>query len=72
LTRTYTKVGFNRCNETTLSQTSMCQTIVVNSIEDFCIYIPPTLMPVGNAEAGMVAACTKVCQVAEFFFDLAS
>ncbi|KAH7087970.1 hypothetical protein BKA62DRAFT_745729 [Auriculariales sp. MPI-PUGE-AT-0066] len=53
------QVGFNKCNSTTQTQDSMCQTIVVNSIDDFCIYIPPTLMEVGNAEAGMVAACTK-------------
>jgi hypothetical protein len=53
------QVGVNQCNASTQNQQSVCQTIHVNSIDDFCIFIPQTETPIGNAEAGMVAACTK-------------
>ncbi|KZV83513.1 hypothetical protein EXIGLDRAFT_777472 [Exidia glandulosa HHB12029] len=53
------QVGYNQCNSTTQGQDSRCQTLIVNSLEDFCIWGPQTLMEVGNAEAGVVAYCTK-------------
>ncbi|KZV85082.1 hypothetical protein EXIGLDRAFT_654400 [Exidia glandulosa HHB12029] len=52
--------GYNQCNATTEGQNSMCQTLIVNSIEDFCVWGPPnpnTL--VGDAEGEMVIWCTK-------------
>ncbi|GAA6048247.1 hypothetical protein JCM3770_006502 [Rhodotorula araucariae] len=54
------QVGYNRCNATTQNQESMCQTAVINSIEDFCLWAPPTPgEEVGNIEGEMVAWCTK-------------
>ncbi|EJD40734.1 hypothetical protein AURDEDRAFT_115774 [Auricularia subglabra TFB-10046 SS5] len=53
------QVGYNQCNSTTQGQNSLCQTIVVNSIEDFCIWGPQTRTVVGDAEAGTVAFCTQ-------------
>ncbi|BGP39941.1 hypothetical protein JCM10450v2_003921 [Rhodotorula kratochvilovae] len=63
------QVGYNRCNETTQGQESLCQTAVINryrarstavSIDDFCLWAPPTPgEEVGNIEGEMVAWCTK-------------
>ncbi|GAA5825719.1 hypothetical protein JCM11251_000349 [Rhodosporidiobolus azoricus] len=52
--------GFNMCNSTTQNQESNCQTAIINSIDDFCLWGPPELgEPVGNIEGEMVAWCTK-------------
>jgi hypothetical protein len=52
--------GFNICNSTTENQKSLCQTMLFNSIDDFCLWGPPEYgQPVGNIEGIMVAWCTK-------------
>ncbi|EJD49129.1 hypothetical protein AURDEDRAFT_112801 [Auricularia subglabra TFB-10046 SS5] len=51
--------GYNRCNATTEGPNSLCQTIVLNSIDDFCLWGPPEMATVGDAEAESVAWCTK-------------
>lgn len=52
--------GFNLCNSTTENQQSNCQTAVVNSIDDFCLWGPPEPNSVvGNTEGEAVAWCTK-------------
>ncbi|TKA55221.1 hypothetical protein B0A53_02191 [Rhodotorula sp. CCFEE 5036] len=54
------QVGYNRCNSTTENQDSLCQTAIINSIDDFCLWAPPTPgEEVGNIEGEMVAWCTK-------------
>ncbi|KZV67342.1 hypothetical protein PENSPDRAFT_676782 [Peniophora sp. CONT] len=52
--------GYNKCDASTESQGSLCQTMFVDSLEDFCLWGPP--LPnssVGNTEGEMVAWCTK-------------
>ncbi|CEQ42454.1 SPOSA6832_04270 [Sporobolomyces salmonicolor] len=44
-----TQVGYNRCNSTTEGAESMCQTAIINSIDEV----------VGDVEGEMVAWCTK-------------
>ncbi|KAF8517531.1 hypothetical protein BU17DRAFT_76372 [Hysterangium stoloniferum] len=54
------QVGYNLCNSTTENQQSLCQTSIVNSIDDFCVWggsAPDSL--IGNIEAGTIAWCTK-------------
>ncbi|CUA74426.1 hypothetical protein RSOLAG22IIIB_05535 [Rhizoctonia solani] len=52
--------GFNLCNSTTENQQSNCQTAMVNSIDDFCVWGPPEPNSVvGNTEGEAVAWCTK-------------
>ncbi|GAA5978188.1 hypothetical protein JCM11641_001129 [Rhodosporidiobolus odoratus] len=52
--------GFNLCNSTTENQESNCQTVIINSIDDFCLWGPPEYgEEVGNIEGEMVAWCTK-------------
>jgi len=50
--------GINICNETTVGPESQCQTAIVNSIEDFCLWGLPDLATVGDREAAAVAYCT--------------
>lgn len=55
-----TQTGYNLCNSTTEGPTSLCQTAVINSIDDFCLWGPP--IPdslIGNTEGENVAWCTK-------------
>jgi len=55
-----TQYGYNICNSTTAGQNSLCQTAIINSIDDFCLWGPP--MPdgiIGNVEGESVAWCTK-------------
>ncbi|KAJ8295094.1 hypothetical protein OF846_002133 [Rhodotorula toruloides] len=33
------QLGYNRCNGTTQHQDSLCQTAVINSIDDFCLWV---------------------------------
>ncbi|CAE6542815.1 unnamed protein product [Rhizoctonia solani] len=52
--------GYNICNSTTESQTSLCQTAMINSIDDFCLWGPPEPNSlIGNTEGEAVAWCTK-------------
>ncbi|KAF9220446.1 hypothetical protein BS17DRAFT_787441 [Gyrodon lividus] len=54
------QVGYNICNSTTENQNSMCQTSMVNHIDDFCLWAPP--MPnstIGDTEQEEVAWCSK-------------
>lgn len=51
--------GYNLCNSTTQNQNSMCQTVFLNSIQEFCLWgaSQPNSI-VGNIEGEMVAYCT--------------
>ncbi|KAG9005478.1 hypothetical protein FRB90_010381 [Tulasnella sp. 427] len=52
--------GYNICNSTTEGPTSNCQTAIINSIDDFCIWGPPEPNSVvGETEGEAVAWCTK-------------
>ncbi|KAG6889085.1 hypothetical protein C0995_003938 [Termitomyces sp. Mi166 len=52
--------GFNMCNSTTQNQDSLCQTMMVNSLDDFCIWGPPEPdSEVASTEGEMVAWCTN-------------
>ena len=52
--------GYNQCNSTTENQESLCQTAHFNSLEDFCLWGPPSYgREVGDIEGIMVAYCTK-------------
>lgn len=55
-----TQTGYNLCNSTTQGPTSLCQTAVINSIDDFCLWGPsdPNSL-IGNTEGENVAWCTK-------------
>jgi len=52
------QTGNNDCGNGS-SPTSMCQTLWLNSVDDFCLWGPPTVQPVGNGEREMVAYCSK-------------
>jgi hypothetical protein len=55
-----TQSGYNRCNSTTENQKSLCQTAIINSIDDFCLWAPPTgPTTIGETEHEEVAWCTK-------------
>jgi hypothetical protein len=52
--------GYNICNSTTEGPNSLCQTMFVNGIDDFCLWgSPVTNGEIGNVEAQVVAYCTK-------------
>jgi len=52
--------GYNICNSTTQGDNSDCQTLIVNSASDFCIWGSPTPKgSIGNEEALVVAYCTQ-------------
>ncbi|PPR05572.1 hypothetical protein CVT24_002790 [Panaeolus cyanescens] len=52
--------GYNICNSTTAGQDSLCQTMHVNSVDDFCLWGPPEMgREVGDIEGIMVAWCTQ-------------
>ncbi|CAE6406940.1 unnamed protein product [Rhizoctonia solani] len=52
--------GYNICNSTTEGPTSLCQTAMVNSLDDFCLWGPPEPNSlIGNTEGEAVAWCTK-------------
>lgn len=54
------QAGYNICNSTTEGPTSMCQTAMINSLDDFCFWAPPELgKEVGEIEGEMVAWCTQ-------------
>ncbi|KAF8646676.1 hypothetical protein AX16_007107 [Volvariella volvacea WC 439] len=50
--------GTNACGSES-SQDSRCQTIWINSAEDFCVWGPPSPGTVGDTERQAVAYCTK-------------
>ncbi|KIM22833.1 hypothetical protein M408DRAFT_332704 [Serendipita vermifera MAFF 305830] len=55
-----TQFGYNICNSTTEGPTSLCQTAIINSIDDFCLWGPPEPNSlIGNVEGESVAWCTK-------------
>jgi hypothetical protein len=52
--------GYNICNSTTETQTSLCQTAIINGVDDFCLWgaqEPDSI--IGNIEGEAVAWCTK-------------
>ncbi|KAG6334137.1 hypothetical protein ID866_4944 [Astraeus odoratus] len=52
--------GYNICNSTTQNQNSLCQTLMVNHIDDFCLWAPPNPnSTIGDTEAYEVAWCSK-------------
>ncbi|KAL8283626.1 hypothetical protein RQP46_005421 [Phenoliferia psychrophenolica] len=55
------QTGYNQCNSTTGGPTSECQTLILNSIEDFCLWgnAGTTLSTIGDIEAATIAYCTK-------------
>lgn len=55
-----TQQGYNICNSTTENQQSLCQTAIINGVDDFCLWSaqePNDL--IGNIEGECVAWCTK-------------
>ncbi|KAJ7453326.1 hypothetical protein B0H11DRAFT_2071808 [Mycena galericulata] len=52
--------GYNICNSTTETQESLCQTMFVNHIDDFCLWAPaPPNTTISDAEGDVVAWCNK-------------
>ncbi|KAF7979906.1 hypothetical protein HWV62_40300 [Athelia sp. TMB] len=52
--------GYNECNSTTEGAASQCQTMVVNSLADFCLWGSPVNNgSIGDVEAAVVAYCTQ-------------
>jgi len=52
--------GYNLCNSTTEGPNSLCQTLFVNDITDFCMWSSSQLNDtVGESEAREIAWCTK-------------
>jgi hypothetical protein len=55
-----TQTGYNICNSTTQNQQSFCQTAIINSVSDFCLWGPPEPNSlIANDEGEMVAWCTQ-------------
>jgi len=54
------QTGYNICNSTTEGKDSLCQTAIINSIEDFCLWGPSEPnSEIGVIEGEAVAWCTK-------------
>ncbi|KAI6042529.1 hypothetical protein EDC04DRAFT_3058510, partial [Pisolithus marmoratus] len=54
------QAGYNICNSTTQNQQSMCQTLMVNHIDDFCLWAPPQPnSTIGDTEQLEVGWCSK-------------
>ncbi|KAK7023330.1 hypothetical protein R3P38DRAFT_3396844 [Favolaschia claudopus] len=52
--------GYNRCNSTTENQDSLCQTMFVNHIDDWCVWAPAKPnSTIADEEGDVVAWCTK-------------
>ncbi|KAJ7605026.1 hypothetical protein FB45DRAFT_994508 [Roridomyces roridus] len=52
--------GYNICNSTTENQESLCQTMYVNHIDDWCLWAPaPPNTTIADAEGDVVAWCSK-------------
>jgi len=55
-----TQVGYNICNSSTQNQDSMCQTLIVNSISDWCLFAPSKPnSTIADTEGEEVTWCTK-------------
>jgi len=52
------QTGTNKCG-TASNQTSSCQNLYLNSVDDFCVFAPPTPNPVATDERIEVAWCMK-------------
>ncbi|KAF5331744.1 hypothetical protein D9758_017189 [Tetrapyrgos nigripes] len=50
--------GINNCG-TSNSQDSKCQTVWINSADDFCLWAPPSVGNIGDTEREEVAWCTR-------------
>ncbi|KIJ55622.1 carbohydrate-binding module family 13 protein [Sphaerobolus stellatus SS14] len=50
--------GTNSCG-TTSSQSSSCQNVYINAVDDFCLFAPPSLGSIGDTERLEVSWCTK-------------
>ncbi|GAA5991414.1 hypothetical protein JCM5350_006917 [Sporobolomyces pararoseus] len=57
------QTGYNICNSTTQGETSECQTLIINSISDLCLWGlpggPKDLSTIGDSEAATVAYCVQ-------------
>jgi len=54
------QTGYNLCNATTQNQESLCQTIYLNNLADFCVWGPPAPdTSISDAEGYVVAWCTQ-------------
>ncbi|KAJ6583998.1 hypothetical protein DFH09DRAFT_1308703 [Mycena vulgaris] len=54
------QTGYNICNSTTENQDSLCQTMFVNHIDDFCLWAPaPPNSQIADTEGDVVAWCSK-------------
>ncbi|KAF7292161.1 hypothetical protein MIND_01243200 [Mycena indigotica] len=54
------QTGYNQCNSTTENQQSMCQTMFVNHIDDFCLWAPAVAgQTIAESEGEEVAWCSK-------------
>ncbi|KAI0028457.1 hypothetical protein K488DRAFT_80676 [Vararia minispora EC-137] len=54
------QTGYNICNSTTEGQSSMCQTMYVNGLDDFCLWGPPAANSlIADTEGEEVAWCVK-------------
>jgi len=54
------QLGYNICNSTTQGDTSLCQTLLINSLDDFCLWAPSvTGQTVGAIEGEMIAWCSQ-------------
>ncbi|KAJ7656552.1 hypothetical protein B0H17DRAFT_956080 [Mycena rosella] len=54
------QTGYNICNSTTENQDSLCQTMFVNHIDDFCLWAPgPPNSTIADTEGDVVAWCSK-------------
>ncbi|KAJ7049843.1 hypothetical protein C8F01DRAFT_1378115 [Mycena amicta] len=52
--------GYNQCNSTTENQDSLCQTMFVNHVDDFCLWAPAKPnSTIADTEGDEVAWCTK-------------
>ena len=52
--------GTNQCNQWGKgSQDSLCQNAFINSLDDFCLWAPPEVGPIGETERIEVAWCMK-------------
>ncbi|KAI0028456.1 hypothetical protein K488DRAFT_89725 [Vararia minispora EC-137] len=54
------QTGYNICNSTTEGQSSMCQTMYINGLDDLCLWGPATANSlIANTEGEVIAHCAK-------------